>query len=55
MGRKEKGKVARESGRKEKVDSKERAGPKENGQTLGTRGTIPCIIPIGRAKRLVLR
>ena len=34
VGRKEKGKVARETGRKEKVDPKERAGPKE---TLVTR------------------
>ena len=44
VGRKEKGKVARETG-----DPKERAGPKENGQTLVTRGTIPGIVPIGMA------
>ena len=54
-GRKEKGKEAREPGRKEKVDPKERDGPKDNGQTLVTRGTILGIIPSGTAKRTVLR
>ena len=54
-GRKENGKEARETGRKEKVDPKERDGPKENGQTLVTRGTILGIIPFGTAKRMVLR
>ena len=47
--------MATETGRKEKVDPKERAGPKENGQTLVTRGTIPGVIPIGMAKRMALR
>ena len=54
-GRKEKGKEARETGRKEKVDPKERDGPKESGQTLVTRGTIFAAIPIGTARRMVLR
>ena len=34
-GRKEKGKEARETGRQERVDPKERDGPRENGQNPG--------------------
>ena len=54
-GRKEKGTEARETERQEKVDTKERDGPRENGQTLLTRGTVLGTIPIGTAKRMVLR
>ena len=49
VGRKEKVKEARVSGRQEKVDPKESDGPRENGQTLVTRGTILDTIPIGTA------
>ena len=34
---------------------KEREGPGENGQTLVTRGTFLGTIPIGTAKRMVLK
>ena len=54
-GRKEKGKEARETGRKERDAPKERDGPKEQGQTLVTRGTVLGTIPLGTAKRTVLR
>ena len=53
MRRKEKVKEARETGRQEQVDPKERNGPRENGQTLVTRGTILGTIPVGTAKRMV--
>ena len=43
------------TGRQDKMDQKERAGPKEHGHTLVTRGKIPGIVPSGRAKRMVLR
>ena len=43
------------AGRHEKVDPKERDDPKGNGQTLDTHGTILGTIPIGMAKRMVLR
>ena len=46
-GRKEKGKVARETGRKENVDPKERDGPQEKGQTLVIRGTVLGTTHIG--------
>ena len=42
-------------GERKKVDLKERDGQRENGQTLVTRGTILGIMPIGTAKRVVLR
>ena len=60
-GRKEKVKVEMKTGRKEKgdtkekVDPKERDGPRESGQVQVTRGTILGIIPIGTARRMVLR
>ena len=44
-----------EIGREEKVDPKERDGPKDSGQTLVTRGTLLGVSPIGTAKRVVLR
>ena len=59
--RKEKVKEERETGRKEKedtkerVDPKERDAPKESGQIQVTHGTILGIIPIGTARRMVLR
>ena len=55
VGRTEEGKEARETGEKEKMDPKEKDGPKENRQTLVTRGTILGVIPIGSTKRMVLR
>ena len=61
VGRREKGKEERKTGRKEKedtkerVDPKERDGPKESGQIQVTRGKILGIIPIGTARRVVLR
>ena len=48
-------KEARETGRQEKADPKERDCPRENGQTLVTHGTILGTIPIGMAKCMVLR
>ena len=54
-GRKEKVKVERETGRQEKVDPKERDGPKKSGRTLVTRGTMLGTIPNGTAKRMVWR
>ena len=42
-------------GGKEREDRKERQDQKENGQIQDTRGKIPGIIPIGTAKRMVLR
>ena len=53
--RKAKVKEARENGRQEKVDPKEWEGPREKGQTLVTRGTLLGTIPIGTAKRVVLK
>ena len=41
--------------RKEKVDPKERGGPKENRQILVTLGDKSWYSPIGTAKRMVLR
>ena len=61
VGRREKGKEKRETGRKakenteERVDPKERDVPKESGQIQVTRGKILGIIPIGTARRVVLR
>ena len=52
-GRKAKAKEARETGRQEKVDPKERNGPRERGQTLVARGTILGTVPIGTEKRKV--
>ena len=46
--------MARETGRKQTVDPKGRAGPKENGQILVTRGTVLGTIHIGTGKRTVL-
>ena len=37
------------------MDPKERDGPREGGQVQVTRGTILGIIPIGTARRMVLR
>ena len=37
------------------MDPKERVGPRRNGQTLVTRGTILGTTPIGMAKCMVLR
>ena len=54
-GREEKAKEARGTGRTEKVDPKERDGPREIGQILATRGTFLGTIPIGTVKRVVLR
>ena len=54
-GRKEKEKEARETGRTEKVDPNEKDGPKENSQTLVTRGTTFGTIHIGTEKRTVLK
>ena len=54
LAEKEEGKEARETGRQEKVDTKERDGPRENGQTLVARGTVLGTIPIGTAKRMIL-
>ena len=60
-GRKEKVKEERETGRKEKgdakenVDPKERDGPWESGQLQVTRRAILGILPIGTARRMVLR
>ena len=51
----ERAKEARETGRQEKVDAKERDGPREIGQILVTRGTILGTIPLGTVKRMVLR
>ena len=51
----EKVKEKRETVRQEKGGPKERDGPRENGQTLVTRGTILGTIQIGTAKRVVLR
>ena len=53
-GRKEKQKDAKETGRKDKVDPKERDGPRENGQTVVTRGTVFGTVHIGTQKRTVL-
>ena len=47
--------LAEKTGRQEKVDQKDRDGPTEHGHTLVTRGKIPGIVPIGKAKRMVLR
>ena len=55
LAERKKVKVARETGRQEKVDPKELDGPKENGQTLVTRGTTLGTFPIGTAKRTVWR
>ena len=46
----QKGKEGRETGRKDKVDPKGKDGPKENGQTLGTRGTVLGTIHNGTEK-----
>ena len=54
-GRKEREKEEKEIGRKEKEDRKEREDQKENGRIQVTRGTILGIIPIGTARRMVLR
>ena len=55
-GRKEKVKEEeRVTGRKEKEDTKESVDSKENGQIQVTRGPILGIIPIGTARRMVLR
>ena len=54
-GRKERVKEEKETGRKEKEDRKEREDQKENGQIQVTRGTILGIIPMGTARRMVLR
>ena len=37
------------------MDPKERDGPRESGQIQVTRGTIRGIVPIGTARRMVLR
>ena len=61
LAERKKVKVERETGRKEmgntkeNVDPKERGGPRESGQVQVTRGTILGIIPIGTARRMVLR
>ena len=54
-GRKEGLKEEKETGRNEKDDPKESEDQKENGQIQVTRGTILGIIPIGTARRMVLR
>ena len=54
-GREEHEKEARETGRQEKVDPKQRDGPREIRPILVTRGTVLCTIPNGTAKRMVLR
>ena len=51
----ERTKEARETERQEKVDPKEKDGPKGHGQTLDTHGTILGTVPSGKAKRMVSR
>ena len=46
---------ARETGRKDTVDPKEKDGPKEDGQILATRGTVLGTNHIGTGKHTVLR
>ena len=50
-----KGKGGKEDWEEGKVDPKERDGPKENGQTLVTRGTVLVPFQLARQKRKVLR
>ena len=45
----------RETGRKEKGDTKETDGPRESGPVQVTRGTLLGIIQNGTARRMVLR
>ena len=48
-------KEEKETGREEKEDRKDGEDQKENGRIQVTRGTILGIIPIGTARRMILR